>query len=160
MGKLLVLPFLGGGKVITIFDVAKAFLNMESMTNKKLQKLCYYAQAWHLAIRKKKLFSDDFQAWVHGPVCPSLYHIYKCFGWDYIPKETVFPEKIDAEIMDFLKDVYDSYGHLDGDQLEFLSHTESPWVNARKGLQEWEPSNNIISATSMMEFYSSKIING
>lgn len=31
----------------TVFDVAEWFLSKESMTNKKLQKLCCYAQAWY-----------------------------------------------------------------------------------------------------------------
>ncbi|MDI9482523.1 MAG: hypothetical protein QM315_04995 [Bacillota bacterium] len=30
-------------KEISIFDVAKTFLHLESMTHKKLQKICYYA---------------------------------------------------------------------------------------------------------------------
>ena len=29
-----------------IMDVARLFLSQESMSHKKLQKLCYYAQAW------------------------------------------------------------------------------------------------------------------
>ncbi|WP_336507207.1 Panacea domain-containing protein [Paenibacillus larvae] len=52
----------------TVYDVAKAFLHLESMTPKKLQKLCYYAYSFYLAIYEKKLFDDNFEAWVHGPV--------------------------------------------------------------------------------------------
>ena len=49
--------------------------------NLKLQKLVYYAQAWHLALRDVPLFEEDFEAWVHGPVIPALYQEYKKFGW-------------------------------------------------------------------------------
>ena len=42
----------------------------EVLTNLKLQKLMYYSQAWHLALRDIPLFNEDFQAWVHGPVLP------------------------------------------------------------------------------------------
>ena len=34
----------------------------------KLQKLLFYAHAWHLAIKKAPLFDEDFEAWPWGPV--------------------------------------------------------------------------------------------
>lgn len=51
----------------------------ENLTNLKLQKLLYYAQAWHLALRNAPLFDEDFQAWVHGPVLPSQYLRFRSF---------------------------------------------------------------------------------
>jgi uncharacterized phage-associated protein len=56
----------------TIQQIAQWFLCKESMTHKKLQKLCYYAQAWNLALHNSELFEDRFEAWVHGPVSPVL----------------------------------------------------------------------------------------
>jgi len=44
----------------------------ESLSPMKLQKLCYYAQGYALA-EGNELFSDDFQAWQHGPVVYDLY---------------------------------------------------------------------------------------
>ena len=35
-----------GKKYGDVFDLADAFLCIDSMTHKKLQKLCYYAKAW------------------------------------------------------------------------------------------------------------------
>jgi uncharacterized phage-associated protein len=35
----------------------------EVLTNRKLQKLLYYAQAWYLALENRALFAEDFQAW-------------------------------------------------------------------------------------------------
>ena len=81
---------------ITIFCVADWFLSIESMTHKKLQKLCYYAQSWHLALLNKRLFNDKFQAWVHGPVNNDLYKKYSSYGWNLIPqknKKIDFPEE-------------------------------------------------------------------
>ena len=41
------------------------------LTNLKLQKLLYYAQAWYLVLLNKPLFAEDFQAWAHGHIlCP------------------------------------------------------------------------------------------
>lgn len=63
-----------------IKDVAKELLKFESMTHKKLQKLCYYVQALHLAIYGEPLIDTYFEAWVHGPVAPELYNEYKSHG--------------------------------------------------------------------------------
>lgn len=143
----------GGRMPVSVLDVAKAFLSIESMTHKKLQKLCYYAQAWHLALYNRRLIKEQFEAWIHGPVCPELYAEYKNYGWETIPKEQVLPENITDEIMEFINIVYSTYGGFDGDELEALTHLELPWREARKGLEEWEPSNNIISEETMKRYY-------
>lgn len=137
---------------ITIFDIASTFLSIESMTNKKLQKLCYYSKAWYLALHNKELFENRFQAWVHGPVCNELYQEYKPYRWTNIPKSDKIPE-VDSEISEFLEMVYDTYGEFDGDELESLTHSELPWKEAREDLEEWMPSNEYISEKTMKNFY-------
>ena len=57
----------------SVYEIANWFLNKGSMTQKKLQKLCYYAQAWCYALKGERLIKSDFQAWIHGPVSPALY---------------------------------------------------------------------------------------
>src|SRR5579871_1664070 len=61
------------------------------LTNLKLQKLLYYAQAWHLVHKDKYLFSEDFQAWIHGPVLPSQYQRFKKNEWRPIQDELTRP---------------------------------------------------------------------
>ena len=61
-----------------IISVAKYILEQRgAMTTMKLQKLCYYSQAWSLAWDDKPLFDEDFQAWANGPVCPELFRWHK-----------------------------------------------------------------------------------
>ena len=58
----------------TVFDVAKYILEKSGeMSTMKLQKLCYYSQAWSLVWDDSPIFMEDFQAWANGPVCPSLF---------------------------------------------------------------------------------------
>lgn len=135
-----------------IYALAKAFLSISSMTNKKLQKLCYYAKAWYLAIYDTNIISEDFQAWVHGAVQPGLYYKYKEYGFNSIPK-IENTNSIPEEFISFANEIYSSYGHLSGDQLEVLNHQEDPWINARKGCEPWENCNSIISETDMKDFY-------
>jgi len=76
----------------TAEQVAEYFLLLvdedagDIMTNLRLQKLVYYAQAWHLAILDEELFEDDCEAWVHGPVIYGLYKTYEGFNWNPIPR--------------------------------------------------------------------------
>lgn len=37
----------------SIFQIADWILNKKAIRLKKLQKICYYAQAWNLALKKK-----------------------------------------------------------------------------------------------------------
>ena len=138
-----------------ILDVANAFLTLAPMTPKKLQKLCYYAQGWYLGLTDgQKLFDDELEAWIHGPVCPKLYDKYKIFGYNEIPKRN---EKINnKELKGIVEQIYRIYGKLDGDELEQLTHQETPWINARNGFESWEPSNEVIKISDMEEFFSQK----
>ena len=135
-----------------IFNLADAFLSISSMTHKKLQKLCYYAKAWYLALYDENLIDESFEAWVHGAVQPDLYQKYKIYGFGYIPKvfdTTGIPE----EFLSFAREIYDSYGHLDGDELEIINHREAPWLNARKGFKPWQNSENPINENDMKDYY-------
>lgn len=50
-------------------DVAAALLSQTGqITTMKLQKLVYYAQAWHLVFHSEPLFADTIEAWPQGPV--------------------------------------------------------------------------------------------
>ena len=99
------------GMKVTASKVANVFLKLaqeknEELTNLKLQKLVYYAQAWYLAIYEKPLFDDEIEAWIHGPAVPSIYKMYKKFGWKPIttlPQKVILPKNVKehiAEVMD------------------------------------------------------------
>lgn len=138
----------------SVNNVAKWFLNKQSMTHKKVQKLCYYAQAWYCALYDgSPLFDSPIQAWVHGPVIPALYPVFADFKWQLIPQcefdETVFT----GDEINILEAVMNTYGDLSGDQLESLTHSEEPWIIARGDLKPWETSTNEISCESMRKYY-------
>ena len=135
-----------------VFLMARAFLSISEMTNKKLQKLCYYAKAWYLAIYDQNIITDSFEAWVHGAVRPSMYQYYKKYGFSEIPREmnvVAIPE----EFLSFAHEIYNSYGHLTGDELETLNHSEMPWIRAREGYKPWENCKVVISEDDMKEYY-------
>lgn len=149
-----------------IDKVAKWFLYHESMTNKKLQKMCYYAYCWFIVWfndledaspehpeKINSICDDSFEAWIHGPVCRSLYYKYRIYGWNSIPKEENRVRFV-GEVERLLEQVWEAYGELNAEQLETLSHREDPWQKARKGLEPYEPGTAIISKYDILEYYS------
>ena len=61
-----------------IFNVARYILSHKGkMSTWKLQKLCFYSQAWALAWTEKPLFEEDFEAWTNGPVSPTLFDAHR-----------------------------------------------------------------------------------
>lgn len=104
---------------ITINEISDFFLSKEEMTQKKLQKMCYYAYAWYLTLYNKYLFEKGFQAWVHGTVYPGLYYKYKMYGWRNIrsKKQPV----LDSELVEFLNIIYTTFGGFTGDELESMT---------------------------------------
>ena len=141
-----------------IFDLAKAFLSIESMSNKKFQKLCYYAKAWHLALYDENLISEPFEAWIHGPVNPALYDVYKDYGGEIDLTSEIKKSNIKNfdEFYTFVLQVYDSYGHLDENELEIISHEEKPWIEARGSKRPWEACDTVISEETIKYFYRGK----
>ena len=122
------------------------------ISNLKLQKLLYYAQAWYLAIEGRPLFDEDIEAWVHGPVVASIFRDFKRYRWQPIDCEA---EVVDSrEIRNFVSNVIQRYGVFTATQLERLTHREEPWRAARAGLPPDASSRNIISKESMQRFYS------
>ena len=143
-------------KSTDISDVANWFLAKESMTHKKLQKVCYYAVAWGWALMNKDIATNsEFQAWVHGPVSPTLYSTYKGIGWNLIPQPTVGVVELSQDVTDLLESVWLTYGDKSGNELEALSHAEKPWVEARNGLAASERSEEPIATDTMKTFYNS-----
>lgn len=143
----------------SVYDVATYFLNKEPMTHKKLQKLCYYAQAWYLANCNEPLFLNTFEAWVHGPVSPDLYYRYRDWGWLPIaqPETAELPKFSSDRTQSFLDLVYNIYGSYSGDQLEAITHKELPWQKARKGYSPSAYCRNPISEEDMKTYYRERL---
>lgn len=124
------------------------------ITNKQLQKLSYYAQAWNLVFNKEPLFNDTIEAWVHGPAIRSLYSKYKKFGFTPITESPQKPSSLKSEQEQILSDVWQIYGKYDGDYLELLTHSEQPWIDARGNANNAERTSTIISNDAMKAYYS------
>ncbi len=125
------------------------------ISNLKIQKLLYYAQAWFLALYDRPLFDEQLEAWVHGPVQPELYSRFKKYSWKPIITDEVRCPEYPNNIQSHLDEIMDVYGDLTAHHLERLVHQEDPWLKARQGLPPDEPSHNVISQDEMKVYYRS-----
>lgn len=137
----------------TIFDVAKYLLTKETMTHKKLQKLCYYAYVRYLVLYNTRLFTNHFEAWIQGVVDPHLYAKYKKYGWISIPQYTN-EVNLAPSIKRCIDEVYETYGHFTGDQLGRLNCIQDPWLLARGDTPRSHPSHNRIKDQDILTFYT------
>lgn len=142
-------------------DIANWFLCMtdrdagEAMTNLKLQKLVYYAQAWALVLLDKPLFAEDFEAWAHGPVLQSLWSEYRVYSWNAIPlRDCEAVDFLDEETAELLQEVWEIYGRYDAKYLEELTHHEKPWLMARGNLPPEARSNALIPKHVMKQYFT------
>lgn len=141
-------------------DVVKLFLcwanrDGDLLTNLKIQKLLYYAQAWHLANFGKPLFDDSIEAWDLGPVVPSVYNKLKKFkSAPVIYKSSgncMEENQFTKQELTYLREFYSKFVNYSANVLVNASHNEMPWKDAyARGRAE-------ISISSMKSYYSNRI---
>ena len=142
----------------TVVDVAAYILKKYGpMTTMKLQKLAFYSQAYSLAVYGHELFSEDFEAWVNGPVAPDLYFQHR-------GKFLIHPGELDnaygacGQLSQQIKQLVDcaceKLAHLTGNELSCQTHNEDPWNDARAGYGPSEHCRNVISKSSIQHYYS------
>ena len=139
-----------------VFDTAVYILEKQGqMSTMKLQKLCYYCQAWSLVWDDQPLFDEEFHAWANGPVCQELFfHTQGQFSV-VASDEKGNSSALTAGQKDTIDSVLAHYASHDAQWLSQLSHLEDPWKKARVGIPAGVGCNNIITKESMAEYYGS-----
>lgn len=127
----------------------------EGITNLKMQKLVYYAQAFHLALFGIPLFEEKIEAWQHGPVVPELYHALKKYESSPIdPEDPIFRVKLEftEDQIEFLDEIYDNFARFSAWRLRDMTHSEAPWIDAFE--DKWQSE---IAHDSLRNFYSKMV---
>lgn len=166
-----------------INDVIQYLLvKCEDITPLALQKSLYYIQGFHFAFYKSFLFTDDCQAWVHGPVYKDIYLRYKDYTFSPIDSPATeisgikssekladykYAQKSDitrltAELTTTLSatekavcdGVIDNLCCYSGKELERFTHHEEPWILTRGNLKTGDSSNKIISKNIIGEYFT------
>ena len=136
-------------------DVAtRYFINELKPDTLKLQKLLYFAQGVSYCMNDEELFEEQFEAWVHGPVIRSVYHQYR--SYEYNPIDIFFDiENLNEKQQKVLEYVKDTYGKYDGKYLEKLTHSQAPWLYARRGLDPDERDSKDIPKEIIADYFIS-----
>jgi uncharacterized phage-associated protein len=96
---------------------------------KKLHKLLYYCQGYHLGTLGAPMFKDELEAWDRGPVVASLWRDEKYTQHATPPGDR---ESFDEATLNTIGYVLSRYGAMTGADLERLTHNEPPWQLANE----------------------------
>jgi uncharacterized phage-associated protein len=146
-----------GYVTVSVFDVAVHILKeLGAMSAMKLQKLIFYSQAWSLVWDDKPLFDEEIEAWANGPVVRALYDKHKGhFEVDSNLFNQYSKKKLGIVQQETVKVVLDFYGKKSAQWLSDQTHSELPWLDARRGISDNERSSEVITLESMAEYYGS-----
>ena len=127
----------------------------EDITPLALQKALYYIQGFYFAFYQTFLFSEDCQAWVHGPVYRDIYFRYKDYRFDPIKKADSFDASVFSSGEKAICDsVINNICCYSGKVLERFTHSETPWLTARGDLPITALSDKTIDKALLSDYFS------
>lgn len=149
--------------MVNAIDIARYMLYLaagepepEGLTPMRLQKLLYYAQGWRLALTGQPLFDSPIEAWTHGPVVRTVYPRFADYGGSPIAfHESSDGAELPDEIRAYVREVWESLRQHSAGQLRRMTHSESPWLDARHELGPDDASNTVISQQAMRDHFVS-----
>lgn len=128
----------------------------EDITPLALQKSLYYVQGFYYAFYNEFLFTEDCQAWVHGPVYPEIYFKYRDYRFDAIESNGEIDKSLfSSSEISILESVVNNICCYSGKILEKFTHSESPWILARGNLNGMELSDEIIKKEDIGKYFKS-----
>ncbi len=134
------------------------------ISNVKLQKLLYFTEAQWMKNKKEneKLFDDDYEAWLYGPVIPKVYREFKLKN---LTKEhiTISENDKNHEVNEVILEIIQKLGKLPTETLIKKSHVEDgPWYkyyyNKDKNSTKKNNGYNIIDKSSIKNYFSNNSI--
>lgn len=120
----------------SVLDVACFFIEASNskdegnITNLKLNKLLYFAQACNLVVTGAPLFNDPIEKWPLGPVVNAVYQEYKEYGSNPlpVPDNKQYVNRLSVDEQELLVNVMLQYGKYSASTLVDLTHIKgSPW---------------------------------
>lgn len=138
--------------------IAYVFEKLEEVTPLMLQKLLYFIQGIYSALHGKPIFVEDCRAWIHGPVYPEVYDLFRDFKYNPIDDARfALLEGTEGALTEDEKRVVElvvnTFGIYGGKVLEKITHNEEPWLEARKGYDDSIPSSALLPKERIMQYY-------
>lgn len=113
---------------VSAHDVARQLRRrLPGLGSKKMHKLLYYCQGHHLATFGTPLFHETISAWDMGPVVGQLW-----YDEDRGTEIDTVADPLNESELNTVGYVVSHYGGLSGHELQRLTHTEGPWLEANE----------------------------
>ena len=138
--------------------IAYVFKKLEEVTPLMLQKQLYFIQGIYSALYGRPIFGEDCRAWIHGPVYPEVYDLFRDFKYNPIDDARfALLEGTEGALTEDEKRVVElvvnTFGIYGGKVLEKITHNEEPWLEARKGYDDSIPSSALLPKERIMQYY-------
>ena len=119
-------------KVARVFEYLSLQSDGTPIEKTRLNKLLYFAQGHTLAELGHELFSNNIDAWDHGPVVAVVFSSFNKIV-DKTIKEGISDIHMSPDEMDVIMDVWNQYKHLTAKELVDITHQKgSPWRDIYK----------------------------
>ena len=127
------------------------------VSNLALQKLLYIAHMYHLGRHNEPLIDDYFEAWMYGPVEPSLYRHARGFGSEAVRNVFHKYESVrNGSEFDLLNETVEATRGLSGAYLVSFTHWEKgAWYK----VYDPEIRGTIIPNNMILEEYNERVAN-
>lgn len=137
---------------------------LEEVTPLALEKLLAFSDGVNYALNGTRMIEEDCQAWLHGPVYPSVYNQYKKFGYKPIDNgihssHGCMLSKVSEDELKAIDMVLHTFGLYSPKTLETISHKQDPWIEKRAGYGEKEVGREVIDEESVREYYTQNELN-
>ena len=120
---------------VAAYLIWKAAQDRTEMTHLKLQKLCYYAQGYSLALYPESSFDDEIEVWDLGPIVPEVWEQYHQYRRESIPSPDTEPE-IDVWRRKLLDGIFERFGWMSLWDIRNRTYDEEPWREAWYSIEQ------------------------
>ncbi|WP_424526373.1 Panacea domain-containing protein [Spiroplasma endosymbiont of Glossina fuscipes fuscipes] len=145
-----------------IFSITKYLVEKYNIKEPvKLQKILYFLYLDYLKQYDEKLFDDEFEAWIYGPVIRKIFNHIRYNGYNFIEIESYTDkyleiEKIqyltDEKVKNFINENIKKYINMSSIELVEKTRDSLPWIKARKNLGPHDISKNKLLFKDIQEF--------
>jgi uncharacterized phage-associated protein len=126
----------------------------EGISNLKLQKILYFAQAAKLSLDNEPLFDDEIYAWNYGPVINDVYHAHKKHVNTPIKKpKGIEYTNFSNETSAFLEDVWQTFAKYSPAKLVEITHSHAPWKDTYDGTKD-----KVITKETIKKYYKNVFV--
>lgn len=142
------------------------------ISNKKINKLIYFAHGYHFARFNNPLIRNYFEAWEHGPVVRVVYDSFKRHRFGPITepashidifeqtKRPVAFDQISRAEREFILKISSHYAQYSADELERMTHQpSSPWAVTRSRRLDDPQFQNRIMNHLIRDYFAAQIGN-